>query len=103
MKFHFIRTSWEGKFPYLIGLRRPTYVAFACSIVSCATCHGSRFDISTGAVINGPATKALNVYEVQEIEGGIRSTIASRSQNVRLWPIADISSCSGHVCFRGGH
>ena len=35
-------------------------------------CHGSRFDIATGAVLNGPATKALNVYEVQEIEGSIR-------------------------------
>ena len=29
-------------------------------------------DITTGAVINGPATKALNVYEVQEIEGSIQ-------------------------------
>ena len=28
-------------------------------------CHGSRFDITTGAVISGPATKSLNVYEVQ--------------------------------------
>ena len=35
-------------------------------------CHGSRFDINTGAVIDGPATKALNVYEVQEVEGNIR-------------------------------
>jgi 3-phenylpropionate/trans-cinnamate dioxygenase ferredoxin subunit len=35
-------------------------------------CHGSRFDITTGAVINGPATEALNVYEVQEVEGSIR-------------------------------
>ena len=35
-------------------------------------CHGSRFDISTGAVINGPASEALNVYEVQEVEGRIR-------------------------------
>jgi hypothetical protein len=35
-------------------------------------CHGFRFDITTGAVINGPATKALNVYEVQEIEGSVR-------------------------------
>ena len=32
-------------------------------------CHGSRFDITTGAVINGPATEALNVYEVQEVDG----------------------------------
>jgi nitrite reductase/ring-hydroxylating ferredoxin subunit len=35
-------------------------------------CHGSRFDIITGAVIDGPATKALNVYEVQEVEGSIQ-------------------------------
>jgi nitrite reductase/ring-hydroxylating ferredoxin subunit len=35
-------------------------------------CHGSRFDIVTGAVINGPAIKALKVYEVQEAEGGVR-------------------------------
>ena len=35
-------------------------------------CHGSRFDITSGAVINGPATRALNVYEVQEDEGSIR-------------------------------
>jgi 3-phenylpropionate/trans-cinnamate dioxygenase ferredoxin component len=35
-------------------------------------CHGSRFDITTGAVINGPATQPLNVYEVQEVGGSIR-------------------------------
>ena len=35
-------------------------------------CHGSRFDIRTGAVINGPAAKPLNVYEVQQIEGSIQ-------------------------------
>ena len=35
-------------------------------------CHGSRFDITTGAVINGPATEPLNIYEVQEVDGEIR-------------------------------
>jgi 3-phenylpropionate/trans-cinnamate dioxygenase ferredoxin component len=35
-------------------------------------CHGSRFDITTGAVSNGPATKALNVYQVQDVEGNIQ-------------------------------
>ena len=35
-------------------------------------CHGSRFDIATGAVIGGPATEPLNVYEVQEVDGDIR-------------------------------
>jgi nitrite reductase/ring-hydroxylating ferredoxin subunit len=35
-------------------------------------CHGSRFDITTGGVINGPATEPLNVYEVLEADGEIR-------------------------------
>lgn len=35
-------------------------------------CHGSRFDITTGAVVNGPATLALGVYPVQEVEGSIQ-------------------------------
>ena len=35
-------------------------------------CHGSRFDITTGAVMNGPATEALKVYEVQQVEGDIQ-------------------------------
>ena len=35
-------------------------------------CHGSLFDIMTGAVISGPATTALEVYEVQEVDGTIQ-------------------------------
>ena len=35
-------------------------------------CHGSRFSIATGAVISGPATEALNVYEVREVDGSIQ-------------------------------
>ena len=35
-------------------------------------CHGSRFDVVTGAVINGPATDALIMYEVQEVAGGVQ-------------------------------
>ena len=35
-------------------------------------CHGSRFNISTGAVINGPASSALNAYQVREIDGSIQ-------------------------------
>jgi 3-phenylpropionate/trans-cinnamate dioxygenase ferredoxin component len=35
-------------------------------------CHGSRFDVTSGAVVNGPATEPLNVYEAQEVDGVIQ-------------------------------
>ena len=35
-------------------------------------CHGSRFDITTGAVINGPATTPLRMYAVEEVDGRIK-------------------------------
>lgn len=31
-------------------------------------CHGSKFDITTGVVVKGPATEALTVYVVQEVD-----------------------------------
>jgi 3-phenylpropionate/trans-cinnamate dioxygenase ferredoxin component len=35
-------------------------------------CHGSRFDITTGAVVGGPATEALNVHEVREVDSAVQ-------------------------------
>jgi nitrite reductase/ring-hydroxylating ferredoxin subunit len=35
-------------------------------------CHGSRFNVTTGAVIEGPATQPLTTYEVQEAGGNIQ-------------------------------
>src|ERR1700744_6629138 len=32
-------------------------------------CHGSRFDIAAGAVINGPATKVLRLEQLIEVDG----------------------------------
>jgi nitrite reductase/ring-hydroxylating ferredoxin subunit len=41
------------------------------TVIMCQ-CHGSRFDIASGAVIAGPATEALTTYAVQEIDGAIQ-------------------------------
>jgi len=35
-------------------------------------CHGSRFDITTGGVLGGPAGRPLNVYEAREVDGTIQ-------------------------------
>jgi nitrite reductase/ring-hydroxylating ferredoxin subunit len=35
-------------------------------------CHGSQFDVTTGAVLRGPATQGLVTYEVQEQDGKLR-------------------------------
>jgi nitrite reductase/ring-hydroxylating ferredoxin subunit len=34
-------------------------------------CHGSEFDVTTGAVVRGPAAQPLSVYEVQVADGSI--------------------------------
>ena len=34
-------------------------------------CHGSKFDVTTGSVLQGPATKPLATYEVREENGNI--------------------------------
>jgi nitrite reductase/ring-hydroxylating ferredoxin subunit len=34
-------------------------------------CHGSRYDITTGAVLDGSATTALTAYVVHEVDGHV--------------------------------
>lgn len=34
--------------------------------------HGSEFDVTTGAVVRGPASAPLTVYEVRLVDGSIR-------------------------------
>lgn len=46
-------------------------------------CHGSRFNITTGAIINGPAIQALKVYDVQEIEGSIQVRLHRGSESLK--------------------
>jgi 3-phenylpropionate/trans-cinnamate dioxygenase ferredoxin component len=35
-------------------------------------CHGSHFDVTTGAVVDGPAIQPLTVHEVQELDGDVQ-------------------------------
>ena len=35
-------------------------------------CHGSQYDVTSGAVLRGPATEALETYQVREKDGEIQ-------------------------------
>jgi nitrite reductase/ring-hydroxylating ferredoxin subunit len=37
-------------------------------VIECP-CHGSQFDITSGEVVNGPATEPIDVFEVREEDG----------------------------------
>lgn len=41
------------------------------TIVECP-CHGSQFDVITGENVQGPATDAVDVYEVREEDGALQ-------------------------------
>jgi 3-phenylpropionate/trans-cinnamate dioxygenase ferredoxin component len=61
-------TCADGACPLSAGLLTGTTIM--------CQCHGSRFDLTTGAVISGPATEALHRYQVQEVQGSIRVQLA---------------------------
>ena len=42
-------------------------------------CHGSTFEIATGAVMTGPAKDALNCYEASEAESGVQIRLTERN------------------------
>ena len=70
-------------------------------------CHGTRLNITTGAVISGPAREALKVYPVREVDGTIelRACGALRCAVYRLPYSVNTSrspslACGRHATFR---
>ncbi|MEV7777933.1 Rieske (2Fe-2S) protein [Kitasatospora sp. NPDC088351] len=72
-----VKDPATGDAVYIVQPKAGQYCAFSavCTHSGCAVdapkngqlycpCHGSRFDAATGAVVNGPATKALPRYGV---------------------------------------
>jgi 3-phenylpropionate/trans-cinnamate dioxygenase ferredoxin subunit len=55
--------SVNGPCPLSAGLLTGTVIM--------SQCDGTRFDLTTGAVIDGPATAPLTMYEVADIDGQI--------------------------------
>ncbi len=46
-------------------------------VIQCP-CHGSQFDITSGEVVNGPATEPIDVFEVREEGGELLVALDSR-------------------------
>lgn len=60
----------EGEFKAFSGVcthQRCLLASFSEGHIPCR-CHGSRFDLSDGSVLEGPATRALEEYEIS-VEG----------------------------------
>jgi len=46
-------------------------------------CHGAAFDIRSGAVLNGPATEPIDIYEIRERDGELQVKLPQRPEQVR--------------------
>jgi len=44
-----------------------------CAVTTHACrCHGSKFDVTDGAVVNGPAQDPVETYETREVDGTLK-------------------------------
>ena len=50
----------------------PLSAGLLSSTIIMCQCHGSRFDINNGAVIDGPAINPLQTHEIQILDGAIQ-------------------------------
>lgn len=55
----------------------------------CITCpwHGSKFDVVTGAVVRGPATRPQPVYQSREIDGRLQIRRIDEHRSLRTEPV----------------
>ena len=46
-------------------------------------CHGAEFDIRTGAVLAGPATEPIEIYEIRALDGELQVLVEAAPESVR--------------------
>lgn len=46
-------------------------------------CHSAEFDLKTGAVVSGPATDPIELYEIRAVEGELQVSVDGAPTSVR--------------------
>jgi len=46
-------------------------------------CHGAEFDVSSGAVLKGPATDPIEIYEIRAVDGQLQVSVDAAPERVR--------------------
>jgi len=46
-------------------------------------CHGATFDVTTGAVLAGPATEPIEIYEIRAADGQLQVQVDAAPERVR--------------------
>jgi nitrite reductase/ring-hydroxylating ferredoxin subunit len=65
-------------------------------------CHGSQFDVTTGAVLQGPAKRALATYQIEALTSGLRVEAASAPPTATPAEREETANALSHVAFFAG-
>jgi CRP-like cAMP-binding protein/nitrite reductase/ring-hydroxylating ferredoxin subunit len=71
------------------------------TVIHCP-CHGSQFDVTTGAVLQGPAKRALATYQIEALTSGLRVEAASAPPTATPAEREETANALSHVAFFAG-